>query len=211
MPRSRLRFDELIKDRERIGMLIEGSCVSNIRNGYKVLPEYQEWKKHREFIAAAIHKSGTILDIGCANGFLLLCLQNWTDKKLVPYGIDTNYSAVSDARRLFPRQRRNFVNIGVAELAKPREYGLPSKLDIIYWAVWDNFQFSIKENRKLVSECLKHVKNGGRLILGFYDPSRRKNLRRISQLRGGGFKIQKVIKNRYHHGLLLAILEPGAA
>lgn len=52
---------------------------------------YEDWTRLRIPVAECIDKNGTFLDIGCANGFLLECLLEWTAKKgvkIVPYGLD---------------------------------------------------------------------------------------------------------------------------
>ena len=52
---------------------------------------YEDWVRLRSPIADCITAPGTFLDIGCANGFLLECLLEWTTEKGVaiePYGLD---------------------------------------------------------------------------------------------------------------------------
>jgi SAM-dependent methyltransferase len=52
---------------------------------------FEEWVRLRVPISECVERSGTFLDIGCANGFLLECLLDWTMRKGVriePYGLD---------------------------------------------------------------------------------------------------------------------------
>ena len=52
---------------------------------------FEEWARLRIPISECVETSGTFLDIGCANGFLLECLLDWTTRKGVriePYGVD---------------------------------------------------------------------------------------------------------------------------
>jgi SAM-dependent methyltransferase len=52
---------------------------------------FEDWTRLRIPICECITRSGTFLDIGCASGFLLECLREWTSKKgieIVPYGLD---------------------------------------------------------------------------------------------------------------------------
>lgn len=78
-----------------------GETRSLLENGY--LPaetpwkqsgksgSFEEWGRLRIPISECIETSGTFLDIGCANGFLLECLLDWTRRKGVriePYGVD---------------------------------------------------------------------------------------------------------------------------
>jgi SAM-dependent methyltransferase len=62
---------------------------------------FEDWVRLRIPISECVTRSGTFLDIGCANGFLLECLLNWTKMKnidLVPYGLDYAPKLVEMAR-----------------------------------------------------------------------------------------------------------------
>jgi hypothetical protein len=51
----------------------------------------ERWVKVRKPIADCVAESGTFLDIGCANGYLLECLLKWIGERglsIVPYGLD---------------------------------------------------------------------------------------------------------------------------
>jgi SAM-dependent methyltransferase len=51
----------------------------------------ERWTSLRKPIADCIDRSGTFLDIGCANGYLLECIMEWIrdrDLSIVPYGLD---------------------------------------------------------------------------------------------------------------------------
>jgi SAM-dependent methyltransferase len=63
---------------------------------------FEDWTRLRIPIAECIAASGTFLDIGCANGFLLECLLDWTLKKGVriePYGLDYSQKLADLARQ----------------------------------------------------------------------------------------------------------------
>lgn len=65
----------------------------------------EDWVRLRIPISECITRSGPFLDIGCANGFLLECLLNWTKTKgldLVPYGLDYGPELVKLARQRLP-------------------------------------------------------------------------------------------------------------
>jgi len=52
---------------------------------------YEDWVRLRSPISDSITAPGAFLDIGCANGFLLECLLDWTAGKgisIEPYGLD---------------------------------------------------------------------------------------------------------------------------
>jgi SAM-dependent methyltransferase len=62
---------------------------------------FEEWVRLRIPISECIETPGTFLDIGCANGFLLECLLDWTMRKgvrLEPYGVDYSEKLVDLAK-----------------------------------------------------------------------------------------------------------------
>jgi len=62
---------------------------------------FEDWTRLRIPISECIETPGTFLDVGCANGFLLECLLDWTSKKGVqiePYGLDYSQQLVDLAR-----------------------------------------------------------------------------------------------------------------
>jgi len=66
---------------------------------------FEDWVRLRIPISECVTRSGSFLDIGCANGFLLECLLNWTKMKnidLVPYGLDYGSKLVELARERLP-------------------------------------------------------------------------------------------------------------
>lgn len=63
------------------------------------------WEATRGFIAQALHRSGTFLDAGCANGLLMESVQRWgAARNLViePYGLDIVPELAELARRRLP-------------------------------------------------------------------------------------------------------------
>lgn len=51
----------------------------------------QDWEVLRRPVAECLTTSGALLDIGCANGYLLECLLRWTEERgllIIPYGLD---------------------------------------------------------------------------------------------------------------------------
>jgi SAM-dependent methyltransferase len=65
----------------------------------------ERWVVCRMPIADCVHASGTFLDIGCANGYLLECLMRWVGERgisIVPYGLDLSEKLVSLARKRLP-------------------------------------------------------------------------------------------------------------
>jgi hypothetical protein len=62
----------------------------------------EDWERSRSHIAEAIDRDGTFLDVGCANGYLLECLQRWTPFALEPYGLDISPQLAELARARLP-------------------------------------------------------------------------------------------------------------
>jgi len=63
------------------------------------------WRAEREPILDAIPTGGDLLDIGCANGYLLECLVRWGRSRglrLTPYGLDQGSRLIELARQRFP-------------------------------------------------------------------------------------------------------------
>jgi len=117
-------FNELL---ERLGEvnLINGSFVrGNV--------SLAKWEEMRRFIAQAINQDGSILDIGCANGFLLRCLQEWSNYNLIPYGIDVSEPHIKEAHEIFPDQKDNFVVLRAEEIKNISKLNLPGEYPTIY-------------------------------------------------------------------------------
>jgi SAM-dependent methyltransferase len=71
----------------------------------------EAWVKCRKPIADCIEKSGTFLDIGCANGFFLQCLLEWAGERgieIIPYGLDLSERLIDLAKKRLPQYRRSF-------------------------------------------------------------------------------------------------------
>jgi SAM-dependent methyltransferase len=66
---------------------------------------YEAWEAHRKPIADCVERSGTFLDVGCANGFLLECVVRWTAERGIAvqlYGLDLSEKLVALARARLP-------------------------------------------------------------------------------------------------------------
>lgn len=142
-------------------ILIEGSqCFGRA---------YAGWEKIRSFTTTAISRSGTVLDVGCANGYFLVCARSWAKPfELLPYGVDVNPIAVEKAKELLPGYRENFAVLSLFEIEKVSDRGLPSEYDFVYC--------SLLGTGGVTDDCLggvlmglyKLVTKGGRLIVGLY-------------------------------------------
>ena len=78
---------------------------------------YEEWARLRIPICEAIERSGSFLDIGCANGFLLECLRGWTKAKgldMTLYGLDLSPALIKLARERLSWVRDHRLTVGNA-------------------------------------------------------------------------------------------------
>jgi SAM-dependent methyltransferase len=90
-------FDEIRLLLEQGYLAAETSWEQSGKSG-----SFEEWTRLRIPVSECIDASGTFLDIGCANGFLLECLLNWTRRKgirIEPYGLDYSEKLAALARQ----------------------------------------------------------------------------------------------------------------
>ncbi len=123
----------------------------------------ERWRCEREPILDAFQGSGELLDIGCANGYLLQCLRNWGKDRgfeVTPFGVDQSSGLIELARQRLPQFASNF------EVANAWDWR-PSHYHAYVYTLWDCVpQNYLKEFvRRLLHHC---VAPGGRLILGAY-------------------------------------------
>ena len=125
------------------------------------------WTYARSLICDAVHKDGTFLDVGCANGYLMECMQRWTAERgldVEPHGLD--------------------ISPELADLARVR---LPDWADRIYtgdvmtWSPPQRFDYvrtgleyvPARRRRDLVQRIIESlVSENGRLIVGTYHGER---------------------------------------
>ena len=68
------------------------------------------WEAARRPMVDAIDRDGSLLDIGCANGYLLESIVRWSEHRIAPYGLDFSPRLVELARSRLPQWRwREFV------------------------------------------------------------------------------------------------------
>jgi SAM-dependent methyltransferase len=154
-------FSDYINDSTVFRELMQYNCAG---------PEtiYQEWEDKRKFIAKTITGNGSILDVGCAGGFFLKSLQEWSGLDLVPYGIDTEQEYIDQAKKLFPEHENNFAILNARDIALLSDCGLPTEYDFVYCSVFDlNREGNIDFIEKYILPLAKR-----RLIIGFYAPNK---------------------------------------
>lgn len=168
--------------------LLQSSTVNDWIAGSKCSASLEKWVSMRKFIVSAFHHDGSILDVGCANGFLLRCFIKWSSFEHLPYGIETDAS-LYESKRLFPQHNDDghFIKIELKDyLEKPQIEApdFPDLFDFIYWNVWsDGMDFESSSDFNYITGLLRKVRVGGRLIMGFYSQRDRNNA-----------KIQRIIE-----------------
>lgn len=119
------------------------------------------WKHARGLITDAIGRNGTFLDVGCASGYLMECIQWWARERghlIEPYGLDIAPELVDLARSRLP-QWANRIHVGNAIDWEP-----PMRFDFVRTGLE---YVPKRRQRDLVERLLKHVVGpGGRLVIG---------------------------------------------
>jgi SAM-dependent methyltransferase len=85
----------------------------------------ERWQAEREPILDAVTSDGELLDIGCANGYLLECLMAWGRERgitLIPYGLDLGARLIDLARQRHPRVADHFFVGNAWEWEPPRRF-----------------------------------------------------------------------------------------
>lgn len=153
--------------------------------GSKCLGTLEFWSATRAFITNAIDKSGTILDIGCANGFLLACLCEWLQQKsltLIPYGIECDPSILR-CKQLFPHlfDVNHFIQIDLQTfLSSPSTEtpAFPRQFDYIYWNVWeDGCDLEEEYQERWLCKLCSMTSLGGKLLLGLYGTKEKNDIK----------------------------------
>ena len=136
----------------RTDPLGQSGCISN----------EVRWRR-REFILKAINTDGDILDVGCANGYLLECLVSWGKERgltLIPYGVDLGSGLIELAKERLPQFASNFYVANAWDWQTPRQF---KYVYTLYDAVPKDYFGEYVE--RLLSRV---VEPGGRLIVGGY-------------------------------------------
>jgi len=125
--------------------------------------ESKRWRAEREPILNAIQSDGDLLDIGCANGYLLECLMLWGWERgvnIIPYGLDMGSGLIDLARKRLHECKDNFY------VGNGWNWVPPHKFRFVY-SLYDCVPEDYLE--EYIYRLLERiVAPGGRLILGAY-------------------------------------------
>lgn len=121
----------------------------------------EEWDATRSLVMEAVDRSGTFLDVGCANGLLMASVDRWArDRRLTvePHGVDISARLAARARERYPRWRDRIWTANAAAWQPPMRFDY----------VRTGLEYAPRTRREsfvrhLVDEV---VAPGGRLIIG---------------------------------------------
>lgn len=153
-----MNFQDIIEDPELWKQIMAGSMSPD--------SSLQEWSDKRKIIAELISSDGSVLDLGCANGFFLISLQEWSGHKLVPYGIDIQDNLIEQAKYIFPDYSNNFKVLDVKNILKVDLVGLPKSYDYVFWNFLGSWNIQDNQWQKILKTVKSLVRK--RLIIGLY-------------------------------------------
>ncbi len=171
-----------------------------LKNSHSGVKNLDSFERVKIIIVKSIHRQGSFLDIGCANGLFLKFLQHWSKYKLDLYGIEVKKDLLLEARKMFPKKTSHFEIIQLEKFIlnpkKRKDFDFPSKFDFIYWNMWDNWNFALNEHFNIFNEIFKILKKEGRFILEFHGkPGKR--YKHINQLEKRGIIFDKKIEEKH--------------
>ena len=152
----------------------------------------------RMMVLEAIHKSGTFLDVGCANGHLMAALDKWLDGcglKVEFYGLDISEGLLQLAKQRLPQWQERFF-LGNALYWTPKE-----PVDFVYLSGLEYVPLA-RQKAFLDHLLTTYVAHEGRFILGPVTEER--DSREFEEmLAGWGYKPSGYCEksHRSYHGL----------
>lgn len=142
------------------------SEVPEAQSGYS--GARQRWVAERSAIALPIDRSGSFLDVGCANRLLLEDLVTWAGEHgylLELHGIDLGHNLVEAARARHPSHRANFT-------AADAWHWKPDRRCTFVYSLLDASPPAMMD--AWIARLASWVGQGGLLILGSYGSTSRR-------------------------------------
>lgn len=143
------------------------------------------WRAVRIPVANMIDRDGSVLDIGCANGYLLECLQLWLGERRIniePFGLDISSVLLDEAENRVPQG--SFYHANVWGWKAPRKYDF----------VLTELEYVPEEGWRMYLDGLiqEAVADDGRLIVSRYssDASKRRSL--VDDITSLGLNVERV-------------------
>lgn len=93
------------------------------QSGFDGDPEL--WRQARELVLDAVPGDGSLLDVGCANGHLMECLDAWARERglaLTLYGLELDPDLADAARRRLPAWADRIYTGNVSDWVPPRRF-----------------------------------------------------------------------------------------
>jgi trans-aconitate methyltransferase len=85
----------------------------------------QLWREARDLILLPVHRDGTFLDIGCATGHLMECLQSWAleqGRRLSMFGLEVSTALAANARLRLPALANRVFDGNVLDWSPPHPF-----------------------------------------------------------------------------------------
>lgn len=123
----------------------------------------ERWISLRKPVAECMDKSGSFLDIGCANGYLLECCIRWTAErgiKIDPYGLDISPRLIELTRARLPEHADHFFIGNAFNWLPPRRFDFV-RTELVY--------VPAEYEKQYVEFLLRnHLEPGGKLLVANY-------------------------------------------
>jgi SAM-dependent methyltransferase len=123
----------------------------------------ERWVSLRKPIADCVDQSGSFLDIGCANGYLLECVAKWVAERglsIEGYGLDLSERLVALARQRLPEWTEHFFVGNSWEWQPPRRFDYV-RSELVYVP-------AEYERPYLERLAVEYLAPGGRLLIPNY-------------------------------------------
>jgi hypothetical protein len=147
---------------------------------------HERWRTERELVLDAVPDDGDLLDVGCANGYLLECLVQWGHERhirLTPYGIDCGAHLIALAQQRLPQYAAHFWVANAWEWRPPRQFRY-------VYSLYDCVPEELLPEyiRRLVT---RDVELGGTLIMGAYGSYSKQEAARdiATDIAAAGFRV----------------------